>query len=178
MSDITDAIPAAVVDAVPATPTPAPAPTTFEKNIQYRAILYNIRSTTPKNTNLVSQETIKALLENESKKTTTAKLSWNKLSKTDQSAKLVVYVDKVAKERNYSTEEKAKLQKYLCSDCLDNRRIQRVKDVKYDAKTGTIIDIPNLVYNKATRHFTINNTDKHSVTLKSSKVPQAPPSTP
>lgn len=164
-------------DATAITP-PTEPPSTFEKNIQYRTILYNIKSTAPKNTNLVSQETIKTLLENESKKTTASKVSWNKLSKTDQSIKLTAYVEKISTERGYDNDEKTKLLKYLCNDCLDNRRIQRVKDVKYDSKTGSIIDIPCLIYNRATRHFTLSNPDKHAVTLKSSKIPQPPPSTP
>ena len=52
-------------------------------------------------------------------------------------------------------------------DCLDRKRLQRVKDVIYDKTTGTIKDIPSLVYNKASKNYTLKNETKRVSTLKS-----------
>jgi len=50
---------------------------------------------------------------------------------------------------------------------LDRKKLQRVKDVIYDKETGTVKDIPGLVYTKGTKHFTLKNIDKRISTLKS-----------
>ena len=57
--------------------------------------------------------------------------------------------------------------KSFLKDCLNKKRIYRVKDVNYDKVKGEIKDIPALVYNKANKHFTLKNIDKRTNTLKS-----------
>ena len=52
-------------------------------------------------------------------------------------------------------------------DCLDKKKLLRVKDVIYDKETGIIKDIPALSYAKNTKHFTLKNIDKRVSTLKS-----------
>jgi hypothetical protein len=52
-------------------------------------------------------------------------------------------------------------------ECLDKKRLQRVKDVDYDKITGELKDIPALAYNKSAKHFTLKNLDKRVSTLKS-----------
>ena len=51
-------------------------------------------------------------------------------------------------------------------DCLDRKKLQRVKDVTYNKDTGEIKDVPALYYNKPTNHFTLKNLDKRVSTLK------------
>jgi hypothetical protein len=43
----------------------------------------------------------------------------------------------------------------------------KVRDVEYDKAHGTIQSIPGLVFNSATRAFTLKNLDKKVSTLKS-----------
>ena len=52
-------------------------------------------------------------------------------------------------------------------NCLDKKKLQRVKDVLYNKETGEITDIPCLCYNKNLKHFTLKNIDKRVSTLKS-----------
>ena len=53
-------------------------------------------------------------------------------------------------------------------DCLDRKKLQRVKDVIYYKTLGEIKEIPALSYNKSNNHFTLKNLDAKRVsTLKS-----------
>ena len=52
-------------------------------------------------------------------------------------------------------------------DCIDKKKLHRVKDVLYDKTTGCIKEIPALSYTKANKHFTLKNIDKRVSTLKS-----------
>ena len=52
-------------------------------------------------------------------------------------------------------------------DCIDRKKLQRVKDVVYDKTNGSIKEIPALSYTKANKHFTLKNIDKRVSTLKS-----------
>ena len=52
-------------------------------------------------------------------------------------------------------------------DCLDKKKIYRVKDVLYDKETGLIKEIPALTFIKSTKHFTLKNLDKRVTTQKS-----------
>lgn len=58
-------------------------------------------------------------------------------------------------------------------DCIDRKKLQRVKDVSYDKINGTIKEIPALSYVKSTKHFTLKNIDKRVSTLKSLSVKKA-----
>jgi hypothetical protein len=52
-------------------------------------------------------------------------------------------------------------------DCLDRKKLQRVKDVTYDKSVGIIKEVPALSFNKLNKHFTLKNLDKRVNTLKS-----------
>jgi hypothetical protein len=96
---------------------------------------------------------------------------WSKLDKTGKIKKLMVYTDKYAAEHGLDETEKAELVVFF-RDCMDKKRIQRVKDVVYDKETGTISDIPMLAYNKGSKHFTLKNVEKRVNTLKSLPPPR------
>ena len=155
------------------TPAPAPAPHTEEcadlKNIQYKTMLYNKTILTNRSNSEECISDLDKFLETEIQ-TNSNEQNWNKLNKTNKLKKLLEFADRVAKDRNYDAEDKRSLVTFFRS-CLDNKRLQRVKEVIYDAKTGTIKDIPVLVYNKSSRHFTLRNLDKHTSTLKALSKP-------
>ena len=96
---------------------------------------------------------------------------WSKLDKTGKIKKLLAYTDKYAAEHGLTEEEKEELVAFF-KDCMDKKRIQRVKDVVYDKETGTISDIPSLSYNKGSKHFTLKNVEKRVNTLKSLPPPK------
>ena len=72
----------------------------------------------------------------------------------------------MAKEKNFC-EDEVRLLNIFLKDCLDRKRLQRVKDVEYDKLTGEVKMIPSLTYVKGTKHFTLKNMDKRVSTLKS-----------
>jgi hypothetical protein len=91
---------------------------------------------------------------------------WSKLNKTIKTQKILSYVESYKKEKKLSEEEEKLLVVFL-KDCLDKKRLTRVKDVVYDKVTGNIKEIPALFYNKSNKHFTLKNLDKRVSTLKS-----------
>ena len=58
------------------------------------------------------------------------------------------------------------MKKYL-KECINKKRLQRVKDVLYDKEEGIILSIPNLIYNKSRQRYTLKRSDKRMSTLKS-----------
>ncbi len=102
----------------------------------------------------------------EDNKTKNQSEPWSKLDKTIKTKKLIIFAENYSKDKNYETDETNMLISFL-KDCLDRKRLQRVKDVDYDKMSGEIKDIPALHFNKATKHFTLKNIDKRISTLKS-----------
>jgi hypothetical protein len=102
-------------------------------------------------------------LENE--KQNNANDPWSKLDKTTKLVKMRAFAVKYSEEHELSEEEHDKLIVFF-RDCLDRKKLQRVKEVIYDKKTGEIKDIPALFYTKPTQHFTLKNMEKHLTTLK------------
>lgn len=88
---------------------------------------------------------------------------WSKLDKTIKLKKVATFADTYALEHNYSQEDKEKLLIFL-KDCLDKKKLARVKDVIYDKATGLIKEIPALY--KTAERFTLKNMDKRISTLK------------
>ncbi len=133
------------------------------KNIKYKTMLLNgvpIKET--KSSNDLSN--LEKFLENE--KNNNIIEPWCKLNKTIKTKKLQEYVDAYKEENNLSKEESELLSTFL-KECLDRKKLQRVKDVIYDKENGIIKDIPALCYMKTTKHFTLKNIDKRVSTLKS-----------
>lgn len=91
---------------------------------------------------------------------------WCKLNKTNKLAKLEKYVEEYKSKNKINIEEEELLVIFL-KDCLDKKKLQRIKDVTYDKTTGIIKDIPGLFYIKSKKHFTLKNNDKRVSTLKS-----------
>jgi hypothetical protein len=92
---------------------------------------------------------------------------WSKLDKTAKIKKITVFAEKYRDEQNMTPTEYDALVSFL-KDCLDRKRLARVKDVVYDKVTGEIKEIPALHFNKGSNHFTLKNIDKQRTsTLKS-----------
>jgi len=133
------------------------------KNIQYKTMLLNgkpIKETKSANdlTNLDE------FLENE--KNNNQNEPWCKLNKTIKLKKLIDYAH-VYKEKNLLDQDEEVAMEMFFRECLDKKKLYRVKDVSYNKDTGVIIDIPSLVYTKSKKHFTLKNTDKRASTLNS-----------
>lgn len=102
-------------------------------------------------------------LENE--KITNSNEPWSKLDKTAKLKKLILFAD-VYKITNNLTDTEYDVLITFFRDCLDKKKLQRVKDVNYNKETGEIKDIPSLCFSKPSNHFTLKNLDKRVSTLK------------
>lgn len=133
------------------------------KNIKYKTMLLNgnpLQETKSEN----DMSNLDKFLEDE--KNNNVNEPWCKLNKTVKTKKLIEYVEKYKTDKCLDDEEEKLLTIFL-KDCLDRKKLQRVKDVDYDKTTGEIKDVPALLYNKSTNHFTLKNIDKRISTLKS-----------
>lgn len=90
---------------------------------------------------------------------------WSKLDKTAKLKKLTIFAETYKQTNNLSEEEHRLLITFF-KDCLDKKKLHRVKDVVYNKETGEIANIPTLLFNKPANHFTLKNTDKHVSTVK------------
>jgi hypothetical protein len=134
------------------------------KNINYKNMLLTGNTLNDLTTNYhTSMDNLEKFLKEENMNNKNEQ--WCKLNKTSKIEKLISYAN-ACKETKGWTEEDVKLSIDFFRKCLDRKKLQRVKDVSYDKEKGCIKDIPLLVYDKGTKHFTLKNTDKHVSTLK------------
>lgn len=90
---------------------------------------------------------------------------WSKLDKLTKIQKLQEYISDYASTHNLTKEKEITLQKYI-RQCLDRKKLQRVKDVLYDKDKCIIKSIPGLSYNNTTSKFTLRVKDRSDNTLK------------
>lgn len=133
------------------------------KNIKYKTMLLNGNPLyeTKSSDNMSNLE---KFLEDE--KNNNSNEPWCKLNKTIKTKKLLEFVEIYKKNKDLNEEEEVLLINFL-KDCLDRKKLLRVKDVIYDKINGNIKDIPALAFTKANKHFTLKNMDKRVSTLKS-----------
>jgi hypothetical protein len=101
----------------------------------------------------------------ESEKITNSNEPWSKLDKTAKIRKLNAFAEQYKLEQNLSDEEHRSLIAFF-RDCLDKKKLQRVKDVIYDKESGEIKEIPALFFNKTSSNFTLKNIDKRVSTIR------------
>ena len=80
--------------------------------------------------------------------------------------KLLEFVETYKKSKNLDDEEEKLLIIFL-KDCLDRKKLLRVKDVIYDKNNGIVKEIPSLTFTKTNKRFTLKNIDKRVSTIKS-----------
>lgn len=133
------------------------------KNIMYKTMLIN-GNPLPETKSEKDLSNLDKFLESE--KINNVNEPWCKLNKTVKTKKLVDFVEKYKNDNNLDNEETKLLASFL-KDCIDRKKLQRVKDVVYDKTNGSIKEIPALSYTKTNKHFTLKNIDKRVSTLKS-----------
>ena len=134
------------------------------KNIKYKTMLINGIAL---NESKASQSihNLDKFLENE--KNSNENEPWCKLNKTIKIKKISEYVLENYKKNNDLDDTECENLILFLNDCLDRKKLQRIKDVLYDKENGTIKEIPALTYTRATKHFTLKNIEKRISTLKS-----------
>ena len=134
------------------------------KNIKYKTMLINGVALNESKSSQ-SLHNLDKFLENE--KNSSENEPWCKLNKTIKIKKITEYViDDYKQQHELDELECENLIKFL-KDCLDRKKLQRIKDVIYDKENGTIKEIPALTYVRTTKHFTLKNIEKRISTLKS-----------
>jgi hypothetical protein len=132
------------------------------KTLKYKSMILN-GIPWPENNSSSNLANLDKFLENE--KITNSNEPWSKLDKTAKIKKLFLFANTYKILNNLSDTEYDHLIVFF-RDCLDKKKLQRVKDVNYNKETGEIKDIPALFYNKSSNHFTLKNIDKRVSTLK------------
>lgn len=133
------------------------------KNIKYKTMLLNgIQIKETKSQNDLSN--LEKFLEDEQNNNKCE--SWIKLDKTIKTQKIMEFIE-TYKTENELNEEEQKLLTIFLKDCLDKKKLSKVKDVMYDKDSGILKEIPGLCYIKQQKHFTLKNLDKRISTLKS-----------
>ena len=138
------------------------------KSLKYKNMANHIRGgythQTPSYNLFNSSFNLDQFLENE--KLHNAKEPWCKLNKTTKITKFQEFVDNYATEHHLSEEESDRLLVFL-KECIDQKKLVKVKEVVYDRDTGRIREIPSLVYLAAEKRFFLNRTtEKRVATLK------------
>jgi len=133
------------------------------KTLKYKTMIIN-GVQWPETKSSTDLANLDKFLENE--KNNNASEPWSKLDKTAKIRKLTVFADNYKKDNNLDENEYNKLI-FFFRDCLDRKKLQRVKDVNYDKNLGEIKDVPALHFVKQTGHFTLKNLDKRQSTIKS-----------
>ena len=135
-----------------------------KENSQIKTLKYkNIGIPWNNRKNNTSLDNLEEMLENERFENNHE--NWNKLSKTTKIKKLLVYAGKYKEENNLSDADYENLIIFF-NDCLDKKKLQKIKDVEYNRETGEIDNISTLIYNKTNNHFTLKNIHKKVLTLK------------
>jgi hypothetical protein len=137
------------------------------KTLRYKIMLMNGNTPPPveekhkKN----NYDNLQQFLEKE--KDNNNKENWSKLNKSLKQKKLLEFVDNYRVANDLTEEEHGRLTELLKVN-MNRGKLAKNKEVNYDRTKGIIKDMPCLVFNKATRHFTIKNMDatKHSTTIK------------
>lgn len=112
-----------------------------------------------------SYDNLQQFLEKE--KNNNTKENWSKLNKSVKNKKLTEFVESYTALNELTEEEKDRLLEVLKQNMMKGK-LAKNKEVTYDKSKGIIKEVPCLVFNKITRHFTIKNLDaqKHSTTIK------------
>ena len=130
------------------------------KNIKYQTMLINNNSTKIKSPKLTN---IEKFLDKERSHNNSQQ--WSKLSINTKKKKLKLYSNTFSEKNNLNASEKEKLYKYLIKS-LEQKKLQKIKDVVYDVSKGEIVNIPILLYNNTTSKYYLKN-EKRVSSLKS-----------
>ena len=121
-----------------------------------------------------SENDIDSFLEKE--RNTNLNEPWNKLNKTDKLSKMKIFSKSYIIAENMNIEYEDKLYKFLKSN-LENKRIQKVKDIVYDKITGVIIEVCGLKYMSEVGRFYLSKPGDQSVSTSKNLGPQKKRST-
>ena len=107
------------------------------KNIKYKTMLLN---GAPLNETKSSNDLSNLEKFLEAEKINNSNEPWCKLNKTIKTKKIIEFIEIYKKDKELTQEEVDNLTKFL-KDCLDKKKLSRVKDVIYDKVNGLVKEI-------------------------------------
>lgn len=137
---------------------------TSKENNELKSIKYKSNIKTPILSNKIEDDldNLDKFLEKE--KNISQDDNWGKMDKNTRLLKLNQYAMQYKEEKGMNEEEYNKLLCYF-KECVDKKKLSKIKDVIYDKKTNTIKEVPGLMLNKQ-NNYTIKNLDAKNATLK------------
>ena len=94
---------------------------------------------------------------------------WNKLPKKIKLEQIVEFTNTYSIKHNLSEEIKTILNTYL-KICVDRKKLHKKNDIKYNLETKQIEEIPNLIFSKINKKFTIKKSESANKTKKTKKL--------
>lgn len=135
------------------------------KNIQYKSMLLDPNGFKNKDGMKSNVKTIEEVIQQQDTDDVFLK-PWSKLDKVSRLKKLKEYVGTLVEKGEITASDTKGLYTYL-KQCLERKKLQRIKDVNYDKDKGVITEIPGLqITLTEKRKFTLKNSDKKTSTLK------------
>lgn len=133
------------------------------KNINYKNMLLK-GSNLSNNNEQYDNNILDKFLEEESE--LSKKEHWLKLDKPDKLNKLKKYGNVLIAKYSLNENEIDSMYNFF-TNCIDLKKINKIKDIEYDKDNGLIINIPIILFNDKNRSFYIKKCDKHVSTVKS-----------
>lgn len=90
---------------------------------------------------------------------------WNKIGKTKKIKIINNFIKSYTKKHKLDKNKSVSLKTFL-HNCVERKKLQKIKDVNYNKEKEVIIDIPNLNYSEKTNKFYIKKSEKKMSTLK------------
>jgi hypothetical protein len=134
------------------------------KTLKYKTMLLNGNTVSKETRSSDTFEQLQKFLDEEKNKN--KQETWSKLSKSIKYKKLTEYVKNYSQINELDEDSSNGLMSFL-KESIDRGKLLKNKEVTYDKTKGAIKELPGLLYNKSTKHFTLKNFDqKHMTTLK------------
>ena len=90
---------------------------------------------------------------------------WIKLDKPDKINKIKKYGEKLIEKYTLNDDEIESMHRFFIN-CIENKKINKIKDMDYNKDTGEIIDISIILFNDINKIFYLKKSDKHISTVK------------
>lgn len=134
-------------------------------NIRYKTMLeHGAKSEIVPKKKSNNAKDIEAYLEKE--KNHHKNLTWSRLDRSSKIKKLHEYADEYGSKQKLSDKEISDLKIYFTRS-INRKKLLRVREVSYDKENECVTDVPQLIFNKTSRKFTLKRSSQRTSTLSS-----------
>ena len=134
-------------------------------NIKYKTMLeHGAKSEMVPKSKSNNAKDIEAYLEKEKKQR--KHLTWSRLDRSSKIKKLHDFAENYCSQKKLNEKELQDLKTYFTRS-INRKKLLRVKEVTYDKEKECVLDVPQLIFNKTARKFTLKRSAQRSSTLSS-----------